>query len=140
LLTAEGAQLSHLNGVNIGDRIRAARQRAGITQRALAELLGVDKSAVAQWEGGGGGTGIKTSNLVELARVLGIKPSELLGAPSPDDQLLLESEDEIALVTLYRRLSKELQDIHLRMMATQVTEGQPAERPRRPTNRRLLSA
>jgi transcriptional regulator with XRE-family HTH domain len=126
--------------VNIGDRIRAARQRVGITQRALAELLGVNKSAVAQWEGGGGGTGIKTSNLVELARVLGIKPSELLGAPTPDDQLLLESEDEIALITLYRRLSKELQGIHLRMMATQVTESQPSERPRRPLNRRLLSA
>lgn len=34
----------------IGHRIRAARQRAGLTQKGLAERLGVHQSAVAHWE------------------------------------------------------------------------------------------
>ncbi|HEX3399401.1 MAG TPA: helix-turn-helix transcriptional regulator, partial [Acetobacteraceae bacterium] len=80
--------------MSISDRIRAARARAGLSQRALAALLGVDKSAVAQWEGGGGGAGIRTANLVELARVLGVRPSELLGEASPADQLVLDDPDE----------------------------------------------
>jgi transcriptional regulator with XRE-family HTH domain len=74
-----GEPLRSLPIMAIGDQIRAARTRLGMTQRALATRIGVDKSAVAQWEGGGGGKGIRTQNLVKVARVLQIKPSSLLG-------------------------------------------------------------
>jgi transcriptional regulator with XRE-family HTH domain len=117
--------------VSIPDRIRAARARAGLSQRALAALLGVDKSAVAQWEGGGGGVGIRTANLVELARVLGVRPSELLGdaspADQPPDQLVLDDPDEIAFIALYRKLPKRLQDIHRQMLLHQTNPGQASE-------------
>jgi transcriptional regulator with XRE-family HTH domain len=117
LLTADKPQMSHLIRVDIGDRIRAARAKAGLTQRALAALLGVDKSAVAQWEGGGSGRGgIKTSNLVEVARVLGIRPSELLGEPTQADKLVLEDTDEITLVMLYRGLPKRQRDIYRELL------------------------
>lgn len=36
----------------IGPRIRDARERAGMTQQALAEHCGVSRAAVAQWETG----------------------------------------------------------------------------------------
>jgi SOS-response transcriptional repressor LexA len=34
----------------IGQRIRDARERAGLTQQALGRLCGVSRAAVAQWE------------------------------------------------------------------------------------------
>ena len=37
-----------------GNRIRQARRHAGLTQPALAERVGVHRSAVAQWERDGG--------------------------------------------------------------------------------------
>jgi hypothetical protein len=79
---------------------------------------------VAQWEGGGGGVGIRTANLVELARVLGVRPSELLGDASPADQLVLDDPDEIAFITLYRKLPKRLQDIHRQMLLLNTEAGQ----------------
>ncbi len=36
--------------VGLGIRIRAARQRAGLTQGELGELLGIQQSSVSQWE------------------------------------------------------------------------------------------
>lgn len=35
-----------------GSKIRAARERACLTQGQLAELIGVDRTSVTKWEGG----------------------------------------------------------------------------------------
>ena len=143
LLTAIELSSVHDGQMNIGDRIRTARLRAGLTQRVLAAQLGVDKSAVAQWEGGGGGKGIKTSNLVELARVLGIRPSELLSGLAPEDQLLLDDPEEINIITLFRRLPAKLRNNvreTMAALAVRVTESQTPEHVSRPLNRRRISA
>ena len=113
----------HFVSVKIGDRIRAARAKAGMTQRSLAMRLGVDKSAVAQWEGGGGGSGIKTSNLIELARILGVRPSELLGEPTPADHMTLDDTDEIALLVLYRRLPARQRGIYRQLLEIGIDRG-----------------
>lgn len=39
-------------GVDIGERLRAARRVRGLSQEALARLLGIDESTVQQWEAG----------------------------------------------------------------------------------------
>ena len=36
--------------MNIGERIRLARKEVGLTQDALANRVGVSRSAIAQWE------------------------------------------------------------------------------------------
>lgn len=36
----------------LGNRIRAAREQAGLTQDNVAELIGVSRTAVARWENG----------------------------------------------------------------------------------------
>jgi len=36
----------------LGKRIRLARERAGLTQEAMAEAIGVSRTAVARWETG----------------------------------------------------------------------------------------
>ena len=52
--------------VQIGERIRAARQERGWTQEQLAEAVGVSRSAVAQWETGRAGQ--LTGNLSRICR------------------------------------------------------------------------
>lgn len=64
--------------MRIGDVIKQARIQKGYTQEELAELVGVQKSAVAKWENGRVSE-IKRSNLQGLAQALGINPVSLVG-------------------------------------------------------------
>lgn len=41
-----------LTTANIGERIKAARKNAGLTQKELGDILGVSFQAIAQWETG----------------------------------------------------------------------------------------
>jgi len=56
-------------------RLRAAREAAGLNQRELAERIGVPASAVTKWEGGFRSP--YASNLGALAAGLGIAPTDL---------------------------------------------------------------
>jgi len=59
------------------NNLRHYREKAGLTQKELADKLGIDKSAIVRAE-----TGVKdlTGNLYrEIARILGITTDELLG-------------------------------------------------------------
>src|SRR5258706_4756875 len=53
------------------DRLRSARRWPEVSQRGLAEQLGVSASAAAQWEAQGG-TSPKAEHLAEIARVTGV--------------------------------------------------------------------
>jgi transcriptional regulator with XRE-family HTH domain len=62
--------------VNFGDRLRAARIDAGITQAAMAEVVGVSQSVYAQYE-----TSAKSPNIyiaAKIAKVLGLTLDDLL--------------------------------------------------------------
>ena len=41
-----------LDNLNLGQRIKACRQAAGISQEKTAELVGVSRQAVTKWETG----------------------------------------------------------------------------------------
>lgn len=60
--------------------IRKKRLDAGLTQKQLAKLVGVDQSAVTQWEKG---IGPKRVRLNELAAALDCTVEELL---EPDEE------------------------------------------------------
>lgn len=53
-----------------GARLRALRERAGLTQEQLAERAGVKRGAVARWESGEREPG--WSNVVALCKALGV--------------------------------------------------------------------
>ncbi len=83
------------NNSPLAEAIRQARQRAGLSQAELAELLGLRQSSVSQWERGV--TKPKTVHLLALAAALGINlldqlagttdPQHPTTAPTaPDDQ------------------------------------------------------
>ena len=63
--------------MNIGDKIRTARQLKGMTQQELGDLLGLQKSAIAKYESGRV-VNIKRSTLKKISDILGIRPSELI--------------------------------------------------------------
>lgn len=55
--------------ISMADRIRQARLDASLTQARLAESLGVNRSAVAQWERKVGGTQPSISHLIQIAEM-----------------------------------------------------------------------
>ena len=63
--------------MNIGEKIRAARQAKGMTQEELGAILGVQKSAIAKYESGRV-VNIKRSTLKKISDVLNIPPFELI--------------------------------------------------------------
>ncbi len=66
--------------MTIADRIRKAREQAGLTQMALGELLGYKpataKTAVYRWEAGT--RPVPMDKIKPLAEVLKIPPDKLL--------------------------------------------------------------
>jgi len=60
-----------------GERLAAARQRAGLSQAALGEKLGLSQRAIAHWERRD--SSLYPEQIVKLCRVLDVSPEELLG-------------------------------------------------------------
>lgn len=63
--------------MNIGEKIKIARQAKGMTQEELGKILGVQKSAIAKYENGRV-VNIKRSTLKKISDVLEIRPAELI--------------------------------------------------------------
>ena len=64
--------------MNIAEKIKAARKRAGLSQQELADAIHVSRSAVAKWESDKGLPDIE--NLKALAKLFGMTLDELAGA------------------------------------------------------------
>lgn len=70
--------------MELGEVIKKARLEKNMTQQALGEIVGVQKSAIAKYENGRI-VNIKRSTLQKIASALNIRPSELLFDESPKD-------------------------------------------------------
>lgn len=98
--------------VQIGERIRAARQDRGWTQEQLAEAVGVSRSAVAQWETGRAGQ--LTGNLSRIAEVLSVGIEHLTHGRDKRQTTQAGTGDEIALLRLYRECAPDDRQLLLR--------------------------
>ena len=71
-----------IRDMGIGQRIKAARKAANMTQAELARAVGVTRSAVSQME-----TGLtndpRPAHLLKYARALGMTPEELVHGAGP---------------------------------------------------------
>jgi transcriptional regulator with XRE-family HTH domain len=67
----------------LGERIREARLRRGLTQEALGEAVGVVKVSVSQWESGR--TKPSIPNLWRIAAALDVPADDLVLGPKNED-------------------------------------------------------
>ena len=65
-----------------GEKIAALRRKAGMSQEALADQLGISRQAVSKWEADQAVPGM--DNLVELGRIFGVPVDTIL---RPDSRL-----------------------------------------------------
>ena len=66
--------------MNTAEKIKMYRTKKGLTQEALGELVGVQKSAIAKYENGRV-VNIKKDVLQKLGAALGVSPAKLLDDP-----------------------------------------------------------
>ncbi len=81
----------------IGNRIRKYREDRNLSQKQLAELIGVSNSRVSNWE-----QGINRPDadiLAEICRALQVSPSELLDVHLMDGEI---TEQERKVLQSYR--------------------------------------
>ena len=83
---------------DIGSRLRKIREERGLSQRQLAEALGVSGSRVSNWEQGLNRP--DADMLADLCRALKVSPSELLGVRLAEDDF---TEREKKLIYTYRQ-------------------------------------
>lgn len=81
----------------IGMRIRKYREKSGLSQKELAELINVSNSRISNWE-----QGINRPDadiLADLCRALNVSPSELLDVRLAPQDL---NEQERKVIMAYR--------------------------------------
>ena len=86
--------------VLLGNRIRLAREQAGLTQEELAGLIGTSRTAIARYESGE--IEPKIRNLISLAEHLDVSSDYLLGIDhSGKSDALNLSDEAIALLQIF---------------------------------------
>lgn len=103
--------------MNPQQRIRLARRHAGLSQAALADAVGVQRSAVSHWEAVQGKSP-SMSNLRKVATVTGVQfewlatgrgrmslsPDEALDGVSAVDAAMVDEPMELRLLAAFRTL------------------------------------
>jgi transcriptional regulator with XRE-family HTH domain len=90
----------------IGERIKEARLRCGLSQRDLARACRVTPGIISHWE-----TGVRTpgrDNLLRIAAATSTNISELMAPEEAPEKGTLTNltQDEVAMLRGYRRLSE----------------------------------
>ncbi len=98
---------------HIGARIKDVRQERGWTQDQLASVVGVSRSAVAQWETGRAGQ--ITGNLTRIAASLDVGVEYLMYGTDKRAPAEVRQGDELALLRLYRECAPEDRQILVRL-------------------------
>ncbi len=74
------------------NKIKALRQKAGMTQEKVAERMGVSRQAVAKWEAGESAP--STRNLLKLAEIFDTTVDVLMNCQAPSKEQPYESENK----------------------------------------------
>ena len=92
----------------IGSRIRKYREERGLSQKQLAEMIGVKNNRVSNWE-----QGLNRPDadiLAALCRALQVSPSELLDVRLVDDEL---NAQERKVIMAYRAKTELQQAVNI---------------------------
>ena len=80
--------------MTLGEKIREARRKCGLSQEQLAEKLSVSRSAIAKWETDKGLPDV--GNLKILARLLNVSVDHLLDETQAVDDLVIREAYQLA--------------------------------------------
>ena len=80
--------------MTLGEKIREARRKCGLSQEQLAERLSVSRSAIAKWETDKGLPDV--GNLKILARLLNVSVDHLLDETKTVDELVIRENYPLA--------------------------------------------
>ena len=80
--------------MTLGEKIREARRKCGLSQEQLAEKMSVSRSAVAKWETDKGLPDV--GNLKILARLLSVSVDQLLDDTDATDELVIREAYSLA--------------------------------------------
>lgn len=96
---------------DIKDIIKKRREELDITQKDIADAVGVSEATVSRWESGNIGD-MKRSRIAALAKVLKISPNVLMGWKDEEDFQLgnLLSTDDDNLIDIINTLTNLPQD------------------------------
>lgn len=107
------------------------RKKAGLTQRELAEKLGVKNTAVSNWESGNNSVDIET--LFKASKIFGVSLADMYGqystldpAPAPAPALTWDQED---LLDNYAQLNEEGKEDLRKQARVMVSSGMYRECP-----------
>jgi len=101
--------------LELGRRIKAAREREGLSQFQLAMKLGITPGAVGQWELGM--VSPKPLTMMRLPEILGMTSEELLESRTPAGrQMVALTTKERDLITAFRRMPEAEQDLIARQI------------------------
>ena len=77
-------------GITLGEKLKSARKRVGLTQEQLAEKLLVSRQAITKWEAGKGMPDIE--NLKRISKLLDISIDYLLDSGENIDLSVMREE------------------------------------------------
>ena len=109
----------------VGDRLRLARERRGMTQTDLAAKLGVHVMSVTLWENKRNRRKMSNRMIYKAAEALNISASVLLGSgeePAPSRARVVpmiptQTVDEVQFLRMYRSLPETLKLVQFAQMA-----------------------
>ena len=83
-----------------GEKLKKVRMGKGISQKTLAEYLGISDRAISKWETGLSQPSAK--NLILTARVLGVSVDELISSDIKDERVAAESSGMESITEIYK--------------------------------------
>lgn len=79
--------------MKLGDKIYSCRKKAGMSQEALAEKIGVSRQAISKWEIG---TAVpELGNIVALSKIFGVTTDWLLNECNDDEGEYSDEEENV---------------------------------------------
>lgn len=110
--------------MTLSERVKLAREKAGMTQAQLARALGISQPSVHDLESGRTKQ-FRSSTLLKMAKVLGQSPEWLAGGEGglmPISPQAIKTPEEDELLLSYRKLSSAEKKIVLRMVRALVID------------------
>jgi transcriptional regulator with XRE-family HTH domain len=114
--------------MEIGHRIKQARQNAGLSQRRLAKAIGVTHGSVGQWESHKKMPG--RENLRLIAETTGVSADQLLGQPSAPIEA--KGGEEAKLLIKFRQMSQRQRKNLLELVDMSADLNRQAQHERHP--------